>query len=105
MIIVKRLSTAGMRNLQFKAWPYHPLQEIWVEYGLHCWAPKASKASPVRGGAVLGDAPPQPLPQPRAEGFMTKVAASQVLQMCLATAYAICCAFRASLKCMAHYAG
>ena len=72
------------------------LQEIWVEHGVHFWAPIASKTA-----AVPGDAPPLP----PAEGFVTQVAAPEVLQVCTATAGCRMLAPAKPCQCKAHHAG
>ena len=84
--IDNRVSIAGPSA--YSAWPCHPAHELWAgpEYGIHCWAPKASEAAPVGGRAVPGGTPLALLPQPPTEGFATQVAAPQGLQVCLARA-------------------
>ena len=64
-----------------EAWLPYPSQDIWAEGGQ--WFRKAPEAAAVGGGAVSGDAqPPPPLPLlPPPEGFVTEVAALEVLQV------------------------
>ena len=70
--------------------PCHLPQEVWVTHGFHCWAPKARVTAAVSGGAAPGNAPSPPLLQSPAAVSATKVAAQQVLQICLQQLRTIC---------------